>query len=44
VFRESVEDLIKDYFVKTSTKKEEKVASGFKYYAIGREEWKISAQ
>jgi hypothetical protein len=44
IFREGVEDQIKDYFKKTSTKAESKANSGFKFYAIGREEWKISSQ
>lgn len=42
LFREGVEDQIRDYFAKTSTKKESKKNSGFKFYAVGREEWKIS--
>ena len=44
LFREGVEDQIKDYFSKTSSKNENKVNSGFKYYAVGREEWKITVQ
>jgi hypothetical protein len=39
-----VEDQIKNYFSKSSAKAENKVNSGFKSYAIGREEWKISEQ
>ncbi len=37
LFREGVEDQIKDYFAKTSSKNESKVNSGFKYYSVGRE-------
>ena len=44
LFREGVEDQVKVYFEKTSSKAENKANSGFKHYAIGREEWKISAQ
>ena len=44
MFREGVEDQVKEYFHKTTTKSENKVNSGFKYYSLGREEWKISIQ
>jgi hypothetical protein len=42
LFREGVEEQIKDYFAKTTTKQDNKKSSGFKFYAVGREEWKIS--
>lgn len=43
-FRNAVEEKIKDYFNKTSSKKENKRTTGFKYYALGREEWKIDLE
>jgi hypothetical protein len=36
LFREGVEDQIKDFFAKTSSKNENKANSGFKSYAVGR--------
>ena len=43
-FRNGVEEKIKEYFTKTSSKKDSKKSSGFKYYALGREEWKIDLE
>lgn len=43
-FRNGVEEKIKEYFTKTSSKKDNKKSSGFKYYALGREEWKIDLE
>lgn len=43
-FRDGATDLIKKYFAKTSNSNENRVNSGFKSYAVGREEWKISEQ
>ena len=43
-FRKNAEAKIKAYFERTSSKQKDKAKSGFKNYAIGREEWKISAQ
>lgn len=43
-FRNAVEDKIKEYFNKTSSKKENKKSTGFKYYALGREEWKVDLE
>lgn len=35
---------IKDYFFRTSNQKEVQKNTGFKYYAMGREEWKIDLE
>lgn len=43
-FRNAVEEKIKEYFNKTSNKKENKKSTGFKYYALGREEWKVDLE
>ena len=40
-FRKGVEERVKDYFARTTSQKESKKQTGFKYYALGREEWKI---
>jgi hypothetical protein len=40
-FREQVEIDVKHYFEELSTKKENKSKTGFKSYALGRDEWKL---
>ena len=43
-FIQNVEKQIKEYFSKTAGKKEDKKTSGFKFYALGREEWKVDLE
>lgn len=44
LFKQNVEKQVKDYFAKTTGRKDEKKNSGFKFYALGREEWKIDLE
>ena len=35
---------MKEYFSRTTSQKESKKQTGFKYYALGREEWKVDLE
>jgi hypothetical protein len=43
-FRNKVEQEVKDYFARTTSQKEVPKNTGFKYYGLGREEWKIDLE
>ena len=43
-FREQVEGEIRQYIQEMKNKKENKIKTGFKSYAIGRDQWKLEAE
>ena len=42
LFQENVRKEIENFFARTSSKQENNKNNGFKFYAVGREEWKLN--